>query len=74
MVIVNAYIYPVAGEPIPSGFLRFAETIQALGPMEQYRPQPGEEVLDASGLWLLPGFVDIHTHLGLFGDGVGFEA
>lgn len=74
MVIVNAYIYPVVGDPISRGFIRFEKTIQELGPMEAYLPRPGEEVYDAQGLWLLPGFVDIHTHLGLFGDGVGFEA
>ncbi len=25
--------------------------------------EDGEELLDASGLWLMPGFVDLHTHL-----------
>ena len=74
MVIIHAYIYPVASDPIPDGFLRFTDTISALGPMADYVPQPGEAVLDAAGKWLLPGFIDIHTHLGLFGDGVGFEA
>ncbi len=74
MVITNAYIYPVVGKPIPSGFLRFEERIQALGSMEDYAPLPGEQVYDAGGAWLLPGLIDIHTHLGLIGDGMGFEA
>jgi len=74
MVIINALVYPVEGTPIPRGFLRFGETIQDMGPMEAYVPRSGEEVLDAEGKWLLPGLVDIHTHLGLFGDGLGFEA
>lgn len=74
MVITNAYIYPVEGSPIPSGFLRFSETIEEMGPMADFSPVAGEEILDAEGAWLLPGLVDIHTHLGLFGDGVGFEA
>ena len=25
-------------------------------------PRPGEQVIDAEGLWITPGFVDIHTH------------
>ncbi len=74
MVIIHAYIYPVVSAPIPDGFLRFDRTIRALGPMTDYTTEPGEEVLDAEGRWLMPGFIDIHTHLGLFGDGVGFEA
>lgn len=74
MVITHAYIEPVVGSPIADGYLRFGAAIEELGPMEQYVPKAGEEVLDAGGKWLLPGFVDIHTHLGLFGDGVGFEA
>lgn len=74
MVILNAYIYPVVGEPIERGYLRFDRQIEAFGPMEEFQPREGEQQLDAEGAWLLPGFVDIHTHLGLFGDGVGFEA
>lgn len=74
MVITNAYIYPVVGEPIEKGYLRFEEKIIELGPMEEYAPQFGEEVFDIGGRWLLPGLIDIHTHLGLLGDGVGFEA
>ena len=30
--------------------------------------------LDAAGGHILPGFVDAHCHLGLFGNAVGFEA
>lgn len=74
MVITHAYIEPVVGKTIADGYLRFGAAIEEMGPMEQYVPKAGEEVLDAGGKWLLPGFVDIHTHLGLFGDGVGFEA
>ena len=74
MVITHAYIEPVVGKTIADGYLRFGAAIEEMGPMEQYVPKAGEEVLDAGGKWLLPSFVDIHTHLGLFGDGVGFEA
>ena len=74
MVITHAYIEPVVGSPIADGYLRFGAVIEEMGPMDRYVPQEGEEVLNANGKWLLPGFVDIHTHLGLFGDGIGFEA
>jgi imidazolonepropionase-like amidohydrolase len=32
---------------------------------------PEAERLDASGHWVLPGFVDVHTHLGVHEDGEG---
>jgi imidazolonepropionase-like amidohydrolase len=31
------------------------------------------DILDAKGRYVLPGFVDAHTHIGLFEDSVGFE-
>jgi imidazolonepropionase-like amidohydrolase len=31
------------------------------------------EVIDAQGNLVLPGFIDAHTHLGLWEDGMGFE-
>ena len=35
------------------------ERITALGALS---PEPGEDVRDCSGLYVLPGFVDIHIH------------
>ena len=31
------------------------------------------KILDAAGLWVFPGFVEAHCHLGLDGYGIGFE-
>ena len=31
------------------------------------------EVIDAQGKFVFPGFIDAHTHLGLWEDGMGFE-
>ena len=75
MLIQNVKLYSMEGAPIPCGYLRFQEgKIVSLGPMEeQPRPEPDEEVLDAAGKTLTPGFVDAHTHLGMWGDSVGFE-
>lgn len=33
----------------------------------------GVEIIDAKDNFILPGFIDAHSHLGLMGDSVGFE-
>jgi len=33
----------------------------------------GYEIIDATGMNVYPGFIDCHSHLGLFGSGIGFE-
>ena len=35
--------------------------------------QPGEEWLDLDGAHIYPGFIDAHTHLGMWEDGLTFE-
>ena len=30
---------------------------------ERIEPSPGDEVVDVSGCWVFPGFIDAHTHL-----------
>ena len=46
--------------------------IEALGagqpPADAY-----DETVDGQGGFLLPGLVDVHSHLGLYEDGLGFE-
>lgn len=36
-------------------------------------PEEGMEVIDATDLWVYPGLVDAHSHIGLDGYGIGFE-
>lgn len=42
--------------------------IEAMLPMRDWRPEPGEEVVDVAGRWITPGLVDCHTHLVWGGD------
>ena len=63
------------GRDHPDGFL-FAKDgkIVQVGPMEELPEEYRDgKVLDAQGALLLPGFVDAHSHLGMWEDGLGFE-
>ena len=74
MVIINAVLHPMQRATIEAGFLRIAGgKIQALGAMADYVPREGEQVLDAAGCVLTPGLVDVHSHLGMIENALGFE-
>jgi imidazolonepropionase-like amidohydrolase len=51
------------------------DRIEAIGPEGELRCQPGERVVeyDFRHLWVTPGLIDEHTHLGLAGDGRTYE-
>jgi len=73
MIILNAKIITMEGSVYENGFLSAENgVITAIGPMEE-APPAGQEVIDAKGAMLLPGFVDAHCHIGMWEDGLGFE-
>ena len=73
MFIVHAKIYTMAGEPVEDGFVRVVGgKIAGVGAMPA-APEDGEEVVDLNGASLYPGFIDAHTHLGMWEDGLTFE-
>ncbi len=45
--------------------------IKAVG--ENLDAPAGTKELDAHGMWVLPGIVDPHCHIGMWEDGIGFE-
>ena len=75
MLIQNGVVHPMDAPVIPRGFVLLeGDKIAAVGPMEALPAGYSGEVLDAKGGHILPGFIDAHCHLGLFGDALGFEA
>ncbi len=73
MVIINAHIFTMEGEPITNGFVKIRNGIfSAVGDMSDYTPD-GEEVIDAAGAYLLPGLIDAHTHIGIWEESIGSE-
>lgn len=72
MQIVNGRIWPMDGPIIENGYVMVeAGRIAGVGPMTA-APADDQRV-DAGGRLVLPGLVDAHCHLGLFGDGMGDE-
>ena len=72
MLFTHAQIHTMAGPALADGWLRVADgKIAALGPMPA--PEGDPEIYDCNGMRMYPGFVDAHTHLGMWEDGLGFE-
>ncbi|MBB5782224.1 amidohydrolase [Nonomuraea jabiensis] len=68
VAITGGYVVPVNGPPIERGTVlidggRIAAVGSGIGVPE------GMPVVDATGLWVLPGFVEAHAHLGLGEEG-----
>lgn len=75
MLLQHGIVHTMDGPVIPDGFVVFeGKTITAVGPMEALPAGYSGPVLDAAGGHIFPGLVDAHCHLGLWGDGLGFEA
>ena len=74
MYIYNAEIITMDGENphIPRGFVRVEKgKIAEISCGSPDKISEGD--IDAKGNILMPGFIDIHTHMGFIGDGAGEE-
>jgi imidazolonepropionase-like amidohydrolase len=70
-LIQNAKIYTVTGHILEKGMMLVDDNgkIAAIG--TKLEVPSGSEVLDFVGKVILPGFVDAHSHVGIWGDGEG---
>ena len=72
LLIKNAKVITMAGPDIEHGDILVEDgKISAVGVGLQ--APAGATVVDATGLWALPGFIDAHCHLGMWEDGMGSE-
>ncbi len=62
---VGAHIIPIDGPEIENGTLVIEDgTIMAVGPADDVRIPRRAERIDASGMFIMPGLVDTHSHVG----------
>ena len=75
MLIFNGVVHPVDAPVIPNGYVELEDDkIKGVGPMEALPKGCEGPSLDVKGGHIVPGFVDAHCHLGLFGDALKFGA
>ncbi|MGF3103296.1 amidohydrolase [Rossellomorea sp. DUT-2] len=72
ILLKNATIYPITSKPIQNGSVLIKD-----GKIKQiysHSVEPSREasVYDCRGKFLFPGFIDSHTHLGLYDEGTGW--
>lgn len=75
MYLINGILHTMASDVICDGFVSFEHgKITAVGCMDELQLPEQAEVLDVTGCHIYPGLVDAHSHLGMFGDSLGFES
>jgi imidazolonepropionase-like amidohydrolase len=72
IAITGGHVVPIEGDPIENGtvVLIDGKIVAVEGP--DFKPPPGTEVVDATGKWVLPGFIDAHVHLGAYEEAGGW--
>lgn len=69
ILIRNAHIYPITSDSF-YGDIRIRDgKIIEIGELLDHLEN--DQVIEAEGHFLLPGFIDAHTHLGLYDEGTG---
>ncbi|MFE8695845.1 amidohydrolase [Cytobacillus sp. FJAT-53684] len=70
ILLKNAYIHPITTAPFHGDVLVDAGKIVKTGKF--IMADPNVRIIDCSYNFLMPGFIDVHTHLGLYDEGTGW--
>ena len=71
LLLQNGMIFPMSGDSFTGDVLIENDRIHSIG-LHINAPE-GTKVMDLSGKYVLPGFIDAHCHVGMFDDGMGEE-
>lgn len=71
VAVTGGYVVPVEGAPIEGGTVLLRDgKVAAIG--AKVRVPKGARLVDATGQWVLPGFVEAHAHLGVHEEAEGW--
>lgn len=71
ILLKNAYVMPITSDPVTNCDILIDEgKISRVG--RDIPVESGDRVIDCTNGYLLPGFIDVHTHLGLYDEGTGW--
>lgn len=70
VLLKNAFIHPITNRPFYGDVLIGKGIILDIG--INLSAGSSTKVHDCAGLYLFPGFIDVHTHLGLYDEGIGW--
>lgn len=69
LLLRNALIQPITSAPMYGDILIVDGFIEQISPFIQTKSKDIKEI-DCKNAWLLPGFIDSHTHLGLYNESI----
>jgi imidazolonepropionase-like amidohydrolase len=72
IAITGGRVVPIEGDPIEGGTVLIVDGKIAAVADRDFKPPPGTDHVDATGKWVLPGFIDAHAHLGVSEEGEGW--
>ncbi len=75
LLIKNGKIYTMDGRILDRGYVivENGKIIDVGADMPDGLDSRAGQVINAQGMYVMPGFIDAHCHIGLFEDGIGFE-
>ena len=72
IAIAGGYVVPIEGDPVDGGTILLRDGKIAAVEVPGFTAPDGTEVVDATGKWVLPGFIDAHAHAGLAEESEGW--
>ncbi|MDM5331395.1 amidohydrolase [Neobacillus sp. CF12] len=71
ILLKNALVYPITSQPIQNGDV-LVENGKIINVGKNLNTDSSAKIIDCNNQYLLPGFIDVHTHLGLYDEGTGW--
>lgn len=70
-LIKNVNIYPVTTAPVFNGYV-LVENGKILAFGKEFHSKENVQIVEGGNRYLFPGFIDVHSHLGLYDEGTGW--